>query len=131
MRTKMVAGNWKMNKNLQEGVALATELKEAVKNPSCAVAELLKGSPIKVAAENCADHEKGAYTGEVSAEMVKSTGAEYVILGHSERRQYYAESYEMLAEKVRLALANGLKVIFCIGEVKEEREAGKQNEVVV
>ena len=142
MRTKMVAGNWKMNKNLQEGVALATELKEAVKNPNCAVvigtpfihlatvAELLKDSPIKVAAENCADHEKGAYTGEVSAEMVKSTGAEYVILGHSERRQYYAESYEMLAEKTRLALANGLKVIFCIGEVKEEREAGKQNEVV-
>ena len=124
MRTKMVAGNWKMNKNLQEGVALATELKEAVKNPKCAVvigtpfihlatvAELLKGSAIKVAAENCADHEKGAYTGEVSG------------------RQYYAESYEMLAEKVRLALANGLKVIFCIGEVKEEREAGKQNEVV-
>ena len=142
MRTKMVAGNWKMNKNLQEGVALATELKEQVKNPKCAVvigtpfihlatvSELLKGSPIQVAAENCADHEKGAYTGEVSAEMVKSAGAEYVILGHSERRQYYAESYEMLAEKVRLALANGLKVIFCIGEVKEEREAGKQNEVV-
>ena len=142
MRTKMVAGNWKMNKNLQEGVALATELKEAVKNPNCAVvigtpfihlatvAELLKDSPIAVAAENCADHEKGAYTGEVSAEMVKSTGAEYVILGHSERRQYYAESYEMLAEKTRLALANGLKVIFCIGEVKEEREAGKQNEEV-
>ena len=142
MRTKMVAGNWKMNKNLQEGVALATELKEAVKNPNCAVvigtpfihlatvAELLKDSPIAVAAENCADHDKGAYTGEVSAEMVKSTGAEYVILGHSERRQYYAESYEMLAEKTRLALANGLKVIFCIGEVKEEREAGKQNEVV-
>ena len=142
MRTRMVAGNWKMNKNLQEGVALATELKQAVKNPKCAVvigtpfihlatvAELLKDSPIAVAAENCADHEKGAYTGEVSAEMVKSTGAEYVILGHSERRQYYAESYEMLREKVRLALANGLKVIFCIGEVKEEREAGKQNEVV-
>ena len=142
MRTKMVAGNWKMNKNLQEGVALATELKQAVKDPKCAVvigtpfihlatvAELLKGSPVKVAAENCADHEKGAYTGEVSAEMVKSTGAEYVILGHSERRQYYAETNEMLAEKVRLALQNGLKVIFCIGEVKEEREAGRQNEVV-
>ena len=142
MRTKMVAGNWKMNKNLQEGVALATELKEAVKEPKCAVvigtpfihlatvAELLKGSPIKVAAENCADHEKGAYTGEVSAEMVKSTGAEYVILGHSERRQYYAESYEMLAEKTRLALANGLKVIFCIGETLAERDANKQNEVV-
>lgn len=142
MRTKMVAGNWKMNKTLQEGVALATELKEAVKNPSCAVvigtpfihlatvAELLKDTPVKVAAENCADHEKGAYTGEVSAEMVKSTGAEYCILGHSERRAHYHEDYAILKEKVRLALANGLKVIFCIGEVKEEREAGKQNEVV-
>ena len=142
MRTRMVAGNWKMNKNLQEGVALATELKEAVKSPNCAVvigtpfihlatvAELLKGSAIKVAAENCADHEKGAYTGEVSAEMVKSTGAEYVILGHSERRAYYHETPEILKEKVNLALANGLKVIFCIGEVLEEREAGKQNEVV-
>ena len=142
MRTKMVAGNWKMNKNLQEGVALATELKEAVKNPSCAVvigtpfihlatvAALLKDSPIKVAAENCANHDKGAYTGEVSAEMVKSTGAEYCILGHSERRAYYHEDYAILNEKVQLALANGLKVIFCIGEVKEEREANKQNEVV-
>ena len=138
----MVAGNWKMNKNLQEGVALATELKNDVKNPACAVvigtpfihlatvAELLKDSCIKVAAENCADKEKGAFTGEVSAEMVKSTGAEYVILGHSERRAYYHEDYAILAEKVKLALANGLKVIFCIGEVKEEREAGKQNEVV-
>ena len=142
MRTKMVAGNWKMNKTLQEGVALATELKEQVKNPACAVvigtpfihlatvAELLKDSPIKVAAENCADKEKGAYTGEVSAAMVKSTGAEYCILGHSERRAYYHEDYAILREKVQLALANGLEVIFCIGEVKEEREAGKQNEVV-
>ena len=138
----MVAGNWKMNKTLQEGVALATELKNDVKNPNCAVvigtpfihlatvAELLKGSPIKVAAENCADKEKGAFTGEVSAAMVASTGAEYCILGHSERRAYYHEDYEILKNKVELALANGLKVIFCIGEVKEEREAGKQNEVV-
>ena len=142
MRTKMVAGNWKMNKTLQEGVALATELKEQVKNPACAVvigtpfihlatvAELLKDSPIKVAAENCADKDKGAYTGEVSAAMVKSTGATYCILGHSERRAYYHEDYAILREKVQLALANGLEVIFCIGEVKEEREAGKQNEVV-
>ena len=131
-----------MNKTLQEGVELANQLKKDVKNPKCAVvigtpfihlamvAELLKGSAIKVAAENCADKEKGAYTGEVSAEMVKSTGAEYCILGHSERRAYYHEDYAILAEKVKLALANGLKVIFCIGEVKEEREAGKQNEVV-
>jgi len=142
MRTRMVAGNWKMNKTLQEGVALATELKNDVKSPKCAVvigtpfihlatvAELLKGSPIKVAAENCADKEKGAFTGEVSAAMVASTGAEYCILGHSERRAYYHEDYEILKNKVELALANGLKVIFCIGEVKEEREAGKQNEVV-
>ena len=142
MRTRMVAGNWKMNKNLQEGVALATELKNQVSNPSCAVvigtpfihlasvAEILKGSPIQLAAENCADKDKGAYTGEVSAEMVASTGAQYCILGHSERRAYYHEDEAILREKVLLALANGLKVIFCIGEVKEEREAGKQNEVV-
>ena len=142
MRTRMVAGNWKMNKTLQEGIELASQLKNDVKNPNCAVvigtpfihlatvAELLKGSPIKVAAENCADKEKGAFTGEVSAAMVASTGAEYCILGHSERRAYYHEDYEILKNKVELALANGLKVIFCIGEVKEEREAGKQNEVV-
>lgn len=138
----MVAGNWKMNMNLQEGIALATELKNNVNNPACAVvigtpfihlasvAELLKNSPIQVAAENCANHEKGAYTGEVSAAMVRSTGAQYCILGHSERRAYYHETPELLKEKVNLALANDLKVIFCIGEVKEEREAGKQNEVV-
>ena len=131
-----------MNKNLQEGVALATELKEIVSNPNCeviigtpfihlaTVSELLKDSVIKVSAENCADKASGAYTGEVSAEMVKSTGAEYCILGHSERRAYYGETYEILKEKVQLALANDLKPIFCIGEVKEEREAGKQNEVV-
>ena len=138
----MVAGNWKMNKTLQEGVELAQTLKNDVKNPNCAVvigtpfihlatvAELLKGSPIKVAAENCADKDKGAYTGEVSAAMVASTGAEYCILGHSERRAYYHEDYEILKDKVELALANGLKVIFCIGEVKEERLENKQNEVV-
>ena len=142
MRKKMVAGNWKMNKNLQEGMALATELKNTIINPTCdvvigtpfihlaSVAELLKDSPIKVAAENCADKEKGAYTGEVSAEMVASTGATYCILGHSERRAYYHETYEILKEKVLLALANNLAPIFCIGEVKEERESGIQNDVV-
>ena len=131
-----------MNKNLQEGVALAKELTTTVKNPNCeviictpfihlaTVAEILKGSPIKLGAENCADKASGAYTGEVSAEMVKSTGAEYVILGHSERRQYYAENGEILKEKVQLALANGLKVLYCIGESLEEREANKQNAVV-
>lgn len=140
----MVAGNWKMNKTLQEGVALATELKEVLANanPACevvigspfihlaTVAEVIKGSCIRLSAENCADKEKGAYTGEVSAAMVRSTGAEYCILGHSERRAYYHETYDILREKVLLALKNDLKVIFCIGEVKEEREANKQNEVV-
>ena len=142
MRKKIVAGNWKMNKNLQEGVALAKELTEVVKNPNCgviictpfihlaSVAEIVKGSAIELGAENCADKASGAFTGEVSAEMVKSTGAEYVILGHSERREYYKETPEILKEKVKLALANGLKVIFCIGETLAEREANKQNEVV-
>ena len=142
MRKKIVAGNWKMNKNLQEGVALAKELTEVVKNPNCgviictpfihlaSVAEIVKDSSIELGAENCADKEKGAYTGEVSAEMVKSTGAQWVILGHSERREYYNETPEILKEKVQLALANGLKVLFCIGETLEEREANKQNEVV-
>jgi triosephosphate isomerase len=142
MRKNIVAGNWKMNKNLQEGVALAAELKEKVINPNCdviigtpfihlaTVTELVKGSPIAVAAENCADHASGAYTGEVSAEMVASTGATYCIIGHSERRTYYGETYEILREKVQLALANNLRPIFCIGEVKEEREANRQNEVV-
>jgi len=142
MAKKIVAGNWKMNKNLQEGIALAKELTEVVKNPNCdviigtpfihlaSVAEVIKGSCIQLSAENCANKASGAYTGEVSAEMVKSTGAEYVILGHSERREYYNETPEILKEKVELALANGLKVIFCIGESLEEREANKQNEVV-
>ena len=131
-----------MNKNLQEGVALAKELTEVVKNPNCgviictpfihlaSVAEIVKDSAIELGAENCADKENGAYTGEVSAEMVKSTGAQWVILGHSERREYYNETPEILKEKVQLALANGLKVLFCIGETLEEREANKQNEVV-
>ena len=144
MRKKIVAGNWKMNMNLQDGVALAKEINEALvaDKPNCgviictpfihlaSVAQVLDSSIVGLGAENCADKAKGAYTGEVSAEMVKSTGAQYVILGHSERRQYYGETAEILKEKVELALANGLKVIFCCGETLEEREANKQNEVV-
>ena len=144
MRKKIVAGNWKMNKNLQEGIALATELNDILKadKPNCdvvictpfihlaSVAGIIDQSVIGLGAENCADKASGAHTGEVSAEMVKSTGAGYVILGHSERRAYYGETAEILKEKINLALANGLKVIFCIGEVLEERESGKQNEVV-
>jgi triosephosphate isomerase len=143
MRKKIVAGNWKMNKNLQEGVALATELNTILENnkPNCdvvictpfihlaPVAQLINSEVLQLGAENCADKKSGAYTGEVSAEMVKSTGAQWVILGHSERREYYNETPEILKEKVDLALANGLKILFCIGESLEEREANRQNEV--
>ena len=133
-----------MNMNLQDGIKLATEVNDSLKadKPNCEVVictpfihlasvnGLLDKSLVKLGAENCADKASGAYTGEVSAEMVKSTGAEYVILGHSERRAYYGETAEILKEKVKLALANNLEVIFCIGEVLAEREADRQNDVV-
>ncbi|MCQ2332778.1 MAG: triose-phosphate isomerase [Paludibacteraceae bacterium] len=142
MRKNIVAGNWKMNKNFQEGLDLVNELKTKVVNPNCDVivctpfihlacaADELKGSVIAVGAEDCSTHESGAYTGEVSAAMVKSTGAEYCIIGHSERRAYFKESHEMLKEKVLMALKNDLRPIFCVGEVKEQREQGIQNSVV-
>lgn len=144
MRKNIVAGNWKMNKTLQEGIAIAKEIKASLsgKTPKCevivgtpfihlaSVCEELKDSVIAVAAENCADKPSGAYTGEVSAAMVASTGAKYCIIGHSERRTYYGETYEILRLKVRLALENGLRPIFCIGETKDERQAGRQNDVV-
>jgi len=144
MRKNIVAGNWKMNKTLQEGIQLAKELDEALagKTPKC---EVIIGTPfihlasvssaintmkIGVAAQNCADKESGAYTGEVSAAMIKSAGAQYVIIGHSERRAYYGETNETVKEKVNLALKYDLKPIFCIGEVLAERESNCQNEVV-
>ncbi len=144
MRKNIIAGNWKMNTTLPEGLALAKGLNEALKGKTlkcdvvigtpfthlASVAEAIDTSVIGVAAQNCADKDKGAYTGEVSAAMVASTGAKYVILGHSERRQYYHETSEILKTKVNIALANGLTPIFCIGEVLEEREAGKHFEVV-
>lgn len=144
MRKKIVAGNWKMNTNLQEGVALAKEVNEALKNvsPKCdviigvpfthlaSINAVIDSSKLGLSAENCADHKSGAYTGEVSASMVASTGATYVILGHSERRQYYGETSEILKTKVNLALENNLAPIFCIGEVLEERENGSYLEVV-
>lgn len=133
-----------MNTTLQEGVALAKDVNEALKGfePKCdviiavpfthlaPVAAVIDQQKLGLGAENCADHAKGAYTGEVSAPMVASTGATYVILGHSERRQYYGETPQTLKEKVNLALANGLTPIFCIGEVLEERENGSYLDVV-
>lgn len=144
MRKNIVAGNWKMNKTLQEGLTLAKGIEAALagKKVICdviigtpfihlaSVAQAIDTAKIGVAAENCADKASGAYTGEVSAAMVASTGAKYVILGHSERRAYYHETPEILKEKVLLALANNLTPIFCIGEVLEEREAGKHFDVV-
>ena len=145
MRKNIVAGNWKMNTTLQEGVKLAQDVDNALKGvePKCDVivcvpfthlasvnGVITNPNKLGLGAENCADHAKGAYTGEVSAAMVASTGAKYVILGHSARRQYYGETSETLREKVALALENGLKPIFCVGEVLEEREAGKHFDVV-
>jgi len=133
-----------MNKDLQEGLTLAKDLNEALKGKTvncdvvvgtpfihlAKVVESVESNRIGVAAQNCADKESGAYTGEVSAAMVASTGAKYVILGHSERRAYYHDTPEILKEKVLLALANGLTPIFCIGEVLEERESERHFEVV-
>lgn len=144
MRKKIVAGNWKMNTTLGEGVGLAKDVNEALKKapPKCdvvicvpfthlaPVAGVIDANILGLGAENCADHVKGAYTGEISAEMVASTGATYVILGHSERRQYYGETSEILKEKVALALANNLTPIFCIGEVLDQRENGSYLDVV-
>jgi triosephosphate isomerase len=139
MRKKIVAGNWKMNLDYNEGLALFSEISNMVKDELTGKQEAVICSPfihlhslvqlskdndrVSVGAQNAHQAEAGAYTGEVSAKMIKSVGAEYVILGHSERRQYFGESNELLAKKIDTALANGLKPIFCIGETLEERDS--------
>jgi len=144
MRKNVVAGNWKMNTTLEEGVELANQINSLLKGKTVncdvvvcvpfthltSVNAVLESELVKLGAENCSEHEKGAYTGEVSAAMVKSTGATHVILGNSERRQYFGENNEQLLAKTKLALANGLTPIFCVGEVLEERENGTYNDVV-
>lgn len=144
MRKNIVAGNWKMNTTLPEGIKLAEEVNNALENVDAkcdviicvpfthlaSINGVINADKLGLGAENCADHKSGAYTGEVSAPMVASTGAKYVILGHSERRQYYGETSETLKEKVNLALANNLTPIFCIGEVLEQREDGSYLDVV-
>ena len=143
MRKKIVAGNWKMNTTVPEGVELARavveksaqvpqDVKLIVATPFthlCPVAAVVEGTRVGLSAENCADKEKGAYTGEVSAAMLVSAGCKYTILGHSERRQYYGETDEKLVAKMRLALDAGLDVILCVGENLDEREAGRHFEV--
>lgn len=143
MRRKIVAGNWKMNTTPAEGVELLQGV-AALKNEVPQDVELIVGVPfthiccvqkpaqeagIAVSAQNCADHESGAYTGEVSAKMIASLGAKYVILGHSERREYYGETSETLNAKLALTYANGMAPIYCIGEKLEEREADKHFDV--
>lgn len=144
MRKKIVAGNWKMNTTKPDGVELAKQVAElSAEVPAeiglivappfthlCAVNKALAGSRVELSAQNCADHVSGAYTGEVSVDMLKAVGCRWTILGHSERRQYYGETDEKLVEKTRLALGAGLGVILCVGENLEEREAGKHFDVV-
>lgn len=145
MRKKIVAGNWKMNKTLNEGITLAKEVSDQVKAAGRKDVTVVIGTPfihlaeanktidqsvVAVAAQNCATEVSGAYTGEISAAMIASTGSKYVILGHSERRSYYGETDAILVKKVERALENNLEVIFCIGEVLAEREAEKHFDVV-
>ena len=138
MRRKVIAGNWKMNKNLSESVSLISEIVNKIKKIKTKVdiiicppftsldtaGELIKNSSIKLGAQNMHSEDSGAYTGEISAAMLKSIGCEYVILGHSERRTIFHENDEMINKKMKKALENNLKPIFCIGESLEEREKG-------
>jgi triosephosphate isomerase len=136
MRKPIIAGNWKMNKTPKEALELVEELKPLVKNAECEVivcpafvclaqvAEALAGTNIKVGAQNMHFEESGAYTGEVSPSMLKELKVEYVIIGHSERRQYFNETDETVNMKVRTALENGIIPIMCCGESLEERESG-------
>lgn len=142
-RRQIVAGNWKMNMTLEEGTTLASSIIEKLKTSQTSVilcppfihlhslSMLVSGIPnISLGAQNCHFEKNGAFTGEVSAAMVKSSGAAYVILGHSERREFFHETDSMLAKKVNAVLSQGISPIFCCGEKLESREAGTQEEVV-
>ena len=142
MRKKIVAGNWKMNTGIQDGIELAIAVNKlaekktgnaivVVAPPFTHLVEVKKVLTVtKLSAQNCASEENGAFTGEISVDMLKSAGVEYVIIGHSERRSFYHETNAILVKKVNLLLSRGLKPIFCIGEVLLEREAGKHFEIV-
>ena len=142
MRKPIIAGNWKMNNTAAQGVALVNELKPLVADAECdvvvcvpftdipAVSEALKGSNIALGAQNVHFAEKGAYTGEISAAMLKEYGVKYVIIGHSERRQYFGETNETVNKRMHAALAAGLIPIVCVGESLEERETGKTEQVL-
>lgn len=142
MRTNVIAGNWKMNKTNDEAVKMLTELKELVKDikdvkvvigaPFTALSDAVKavaGSNVEIAAENVYPKASGAYTGEVSPVMLEAIGVKYVIIGHSERREYFHESNEFINEKVKAVLAHNMTPILCIGEKLEDREAGRTAQV--
>jgi triosephosphate isomerase len=141
-RKAIIAGNWKMNKTPNEAKALLAEIIPAVKDADCEVIacvpyvdlsvalEATQGTNVKIGAENCHWAESGAFTGEVSAPMLKAIGVEYVIIGHSERRQYFGETDETVNKRVRAALDSGLTVILCVGELLDERKKGVTMEVV-
>lgn len=140
-RQAVIAGNWKMNKTRPEAKALIEQIKPLVKDADCGVVvcvpytnleialEATKGSNIKVGAENCHWAKSGAFTGEISADMLAEMGVEYVVIGHSERRQYFGETDKTVNQRVRAALDAGLKVILCVGELLEQREQGITEEV--
>lgn len=142
LRKAVIAGNWKMNKTPDEAKALVEEIKPLVKDAKCGVIVCVPyvdltnvlsaaaGSNVKVGAENCHWEEKGAFTGEISAPMLASMGVEYVIIGHSERRQYFGETDATVNARVKAALKSGLKVILCVGERLEQREQGVTCELV-
>lgn len=142
MRKAIIAGNWKMNNTASEGVALVKAIAPLVTEATCdvvvcvpaidipAVSEALKGTNIRLGAENVHFAEKGAYTGEISAAMLKEYGVEYVIIGHSERRQYFGETDETVNKRTLTALNAGLTPIVCVGETLEERETGKTEAVL-
>ena len=141
-RKAVIAGNWKMNNTPAETAALIDAMKPLVKDADCdvvlcvpyidlfAAMDAAKGSNIKIGAENCHWAEKGAFTGEVSAKMLNACGVEYVIIGHSERRQYFGETDVTVHDRVRAALNEGLKVILCVGETETENEQGITAEVL-
>lgn len=141
-RTAVIAGNWKMNKTASQAKALIADILPKIKDAGCTVVacvpftdiaaavEAAKGSNLRIGAQNCHFMESGAYTGEISADMLVEAGAEYVIIGHSERRQYFGETDETVNLRTRTALAAGLKVIVCVGELLDQREAGITEQVV-
>ena len=143
MRVPLIAGNWKMHKRIGEAVETANQLKaltadvQGVEMVVCpvftalqAVSKTLAGSQIAVGGQNCYLKESGAFTGEVSPQMLLDAGCTWTIIGHSERRQYFHETDELLNQKLRFALSSGLKVMFCIGETLDERQGGEMNEVL-